>query len=399
MSKILYKGKWLFTGNENNEVIENFAMVTEGDRIIWIGKFSDEINESFDECINLGDVYVVPGFIDSHVHILCSRITNGIDYTHEGREAANIICRGAYNSKQLLKSGVVACRDLGAYNGYSLGIRDAINRGEILGPKIITCGHAICTTGGHGFEISYEADGIEEMRKYVRKVVKDGADVVKIMVSGGVNSPGPEPGPSEFTKEEIEVGIATAHGLGRKVAVHTHGNSAIRYCVEAGVDSIEHGVFMSEDIMDMMVQKGTYLVPTLCAPYYAVKEGMRLEPDNKDHAKSKEVMARHRNVLKRCSEKGVKIAFGTDAGSPYNPYEESAYEMVLMVEAGLTPLQALSAATKGSANLLGIEEELGTLEVGKKASFVCCKGNPLEDIGFVAKEKTVYLNNKKVNFE
>lgn len=397
MSKKVFEGKWLFTGGEEQKVIENFAMLVEDDKIVWVKeKENAEYDSDVEEVVNLGDAYVVPGFIDSHIHLFCSAMKESDDGSCPGRRTAEIICQGAKHAKELLKGGIVACRDLGAYKGYTLGIRDSINNGEIPGPRIIACGYAISTTGGHGYDISYECDGTDEMKKTVRQVVKDGADVVKLMVSGGVNSPGPEPGPSEFTEEEIRVGIETAHAWGRKVAVHTHGNSAIRYCVNAGVDSIEHGVYMTEDIMDQMVKQGTFFVPTLCAPYYAVAEGLRQEPDNPDHAKSKEVLGRHREVLKKCADKGVKIAFGTDAGAPFDPYEESPFEMVLMTEAGLTPLQALNAATKGSAELLGIDDEFGSLEAGKKASFVCCQGNPLEDINYVAKEKVVYLDGKKV---
>lgn len=397
MKKVAYVGKWLFTGDEKQSVIEDFVMMTEEGCILWIKSKDEAEKDPEAEYVELEKGYVVPGFIDAHVHLFCSEGDN-IKKKNEGQYTAHLICQGAMHARKLLQSGIVACRDLGAYKGYSLGVRDSINRGEIPGPKIITCGHAICTTGGHGYNISYEADGVCEVQKAVRRVIKEGADVVKMMVSGGVNSPGPEPGPCEFTKEEIRAGIETAHAWGRKVAVHTHGNTAIRNCVEAGVDSIEHGVFMSEDIMDMMVERGTYLVPTLCAPYYAVNEGMKQEPDNPDHAKSQEVLQRHRDMLKRCAEKGVPIAFGTDAGSPFDPYDEASYEMVLMTMAGLTPCQALTAATRGSADLLGISDEYGSLEKGKRASFVCLTKNPLEDIESVAQEKNVYLNGEKVIF-
>ena len=398
MKKIAYVGKWLFTGDEKLSIIEHFVMMTEGERILWV-KSSEEAEEDPEaEYVELEKGYVVPGFIDAHVHLFCSD-GDEIEKNNDGQYTAHLICQGVMHARQLLKSGIVACRDLGAYNGYTLGVRDSINRGEILGPNIIACGHAISTTGGHGYNISYEADGVSEVQKTVRRVIKEGADVVKFMVSGGVNSPGPEPGPCEFTKEEIRVGIETAHAWGRKAAVHTHGNTAIRNCVEAGVDSIEHGVFMTEDIMDMMAERGTYLVPTLCAPYYAVKEGMKQEPDNPDHAKSKEVLQRHRDMLKKCVEKGVPIAFGTDAGSPFDPFEEASYEMVLMTMAGLTPCQALTAATRGSADLLGIADEYGSLETGKRACFVCLQENPLENIECVAKIKDVYMNGKKVVFQ
>lgn len=394
--KTLYTGKWIYIGNKDGEILEDFAMLVEDGKIRWV-KPKDEVKAEDDQVqVDLGETYVVPGFIDSHIHLVSGSSLKGIHHINKGRLDANIVCKGVSNAQKLLNAGIVACRDAGAYEGYSLGIRDSINKGDILGPKIIACGHAISARGGHGFGIAYESDGVDSMRAAVRQVVKDGGDFVKIMVSGGVNSPGPEPGPCELTNEEIRVGIETAHTWGRKVAVHTHGNTAIKWCVEADVDSIEHGVFMTPDIMDMMKEKGTYFVPTLSAPYHAVREGIKAEPDNPDHEKSREVLQRHRDVLVDCVKNGVNLAMGSDAGSPYNPYEQSPYEMVLMVEAGLTPKQAIDAATKGSAELLGIDDSFGSLEEGKNASFLCLEGNPLENIEWVVGDKVLYLDGKKI---
>ena len=152
---------------------------------------------------------------------------------------------------------------------------------------------------------------------------------------------------------------------------------------------------MSDDIIDMMKENGTYFVPTLSAPFYAVNEGIKAEPDNPDHKKSRDILQRHRKVLKDCMEKGVNIAMGSDAGSPFNPYKKSPYEMILMVEAGLTPKQSLDSATKGSAKLLNIFDEFGSLEANKKASFLALEGNPLEDIKWVVGHKKIYVDGKE----
>lgn len=392
------RGKWLYTANEQDEIIDDFIMTVENGKITDIQADFNPGDEKLEETIiDLREYYIIPGFIDCHVHILIdAQIRNG-QRTEEGGKIANIICEGLDHVKKLYKAGVVACRDLGSYKGYVLGIRDAINQGLINGPRILACGHAICVTGGHGCEISYEIDGVDSMRKAVHQTIKDGADVIKLMASGGVNSPGPEPGPCELTKEEIQIGIETAHSMGRKVAAHAHGETAIKLCIEAGVDSIEHGVFMTEEIMDQMIEKDVFLVPTLCAPYYAVREGIRLEPDNLDHQKSKQVLKRHRQVVKRCSDKGVKIAMGTDAGCPFNPYEKVGYEIVLMVEAGLSPKAAIKAATAGGAELLGLDD-LGALAVGKSASFICLKQNPLDHIEAVDKVAKLFVDGEEVCF-
>lgn len=397
MRKVLYTGSTLFTANRSCEIIRDFALFVGDGRILWVGKRVDMEPVSDCETEDLHDVFVMPGLIDAHVHLISGSGNAGAQ-THlcESRAISAMICSGAAHAKELLKAGVVACRDLGSVGGYALGIRDSIDAGILAGPKIQACGHAVCATGGHGYEISHEIDGRDAMTHSIRKVVKDGADVVKIMVSGGVNSPGPEAGPCELTMGEIQAGVNAAHALGRKVAVHTHGNTAIRRCVEAGVDSIEHGVFMSEDIMDRMKEQGTFLVPTLSAPYYAVKEGLRSDPNNPDHQKSGEVMERHREVLKHCAQKGVKIAMGTDAGCPYNPYGGVPYEMVLMCQAGLTVEQALLAATRGGAELMGMSEEIGSIEIGKRAHFIVWKDNLLERIEAVTQPRAVYQNGIRV---
>jgi len=389
MAKTYYTGKRLFDGRQR---IEDFALLVEDGKLLYAGHRGDAPADA--ERVELEGT-VTPGLLDCHVHLI------GSDAAGEGtptpREMARLVCEGVYNANLLLSAGVVACRDLGSICGGSLGIRDAIDRGLVPGPKVLTTGLAIAVTGGHGGNIALQCDGADEVTKGVRTVIQAGADVVKIMASGGVNSPGPEPGPCELTEAEFAAGVEAAHAMGRKVAIHAHGNTAIRRGVWAGVDSVEHGVFMTEDIMDEMVRRGTYLVPTLSAPYYAVEEGLRREPDNPDHLRSRSVIQRHRDMLRRCSEKGVPVAFGTDAGNTYDPYEKAYFELTLMVEAGLTPLQAFTAATAGSADLMGLSGCLGTLEAGKDASFICwLDGDPLEDIRHVNGGRQVYLRGKPV---
>ena len=390
MSKVYYTGRKLFNGRE---IIENFALLAEDGKLLAVGRES-EVACPADAVRTPLEGVVTPGLIDCHVHLIGSDM-DGMDVSP--RATARLICEGLRNANLLLSAGVVACRDLGSIEGYSLGVRDAIDQGTVQGPKVQTTGLAVCVTGGHGGRIGLECDGADEIVKGVRTIIKNGADVVKIMASGGVNSPGPEPGPCELTEAEFSAGVEAAHAMGRKVAIHAHGNTAIRRGVWAGVDSVEHGVFMTEDIMDEMARRGTYLVPTLSAPYYAVEEGLRQDPDNPDHLRSKSVIQRHRDVLKQCAEKGVPIAFGTDAGNTFDPYDKANFELVLMVEAGLTPLEAFTSATVGAAALMGLADSLGTLEAGKNATFVCWQGgDPFEDIRSVTGRREIFLDGNKV---
>lgn len=391
MSRVYYTGKKLFDGRR---CIEDFAILAEGGKILAVGPRSETACPEDARRQQLEGV-VTPGLLDCHVHLAGADMAEGVQVSC--REMSRLVCEGLRNANLLLSAGVVACRDLGSVGGCALGIRDAIDQGVVPGPKVLATGLSISVTAGHGGGIAMQCDGPDEVRKGVRTIIRDGADVVKLMASGGVNSPGPEPGPCELTEAEFAAGVEAAHAMGRKVAIHAHGNTAIRRGVWAGVDSVEHGVFMTEDIMDEMARRGTYLVPTLSAPYYAVEEGLRADPGNPDHLRSKSVVQRHRDMLRRCSEKGVPIAFGTDAGNTYDPYDRAYFELVLMVEAGLTPLQAFTAATIGSADLMGLSGSLGTLEAGKNASFVCwLAGDPLEDIRCVTGEKKVYLDGRQV---
>ena len=308
MKKTYYTGELLFTGST---FVKDFVILTEDAKIASLGTRETIPCPPDAERVRLPGV-TTPGLIDCHVHLLCSDL---FIRSPTSAEIANMICCGVYHARQLLEAGVVACRDLGSVNGYALGLRDAICAGSIPGPLVQACGLAVCATGGHGGAIGLECDGADAMTRGVRQIVKAGADVVKIMVSGGVNSPGPEPGPCELTETELQAAVDAAHAMGRKVAIHAHGVTAIRRGIWCGVDSVEHGVFMSEEIMDEMRRRGAYLVPTLSAPYYAVEEGLRREPNNPDHLRSKSVVQRHRDMLKKCAERGVNIAFGTDAGN------------------------------------------------------------------------------------
>jgi len=392
MSKVYYTGRRLFDGRR---CVEDFAMLTEEGRILAVGPQAETACPA-DARRCLLEGVVTPGLLDCHVHLVSSDLAEEEPISH--REMARLVCQGLRNAHLLLSAGVVACRDLGSVRGCSLGIRDAIDQGIVQGPKVLAAGLSISVTAGHGGSIALQCDGPDEMRRGVRTVIRDGADVVKLMASGGVNSPGPEPGPCELTEAEFSAAVEAARAMGRKVAIHAHGETAIRRGVSAGVDSVEHGVFMTEDIMDEMARRGVYLVPTLSAPYYAVEEGLRADPGNPDHLRSRSVVQRHRDMLKRCSEKGVPIAFGTDAGNTYDPYEKAYFELVLMVEAGLTPLEAFTAATVGAADLMGLSGSLGTLEAGKNASFLCwLAGDPLEDIRRVTGGRTVYLNGRRID--
>jgi len=388
MKKYIFKE--VFNGCER---LFNQTVVADDGKIIWVGDSDSEDAKAYEnsETIDKSDKFAMPGLIDCHVHVA------SIDKKpQDAIEWAEVTVSAIHNMEKLLLAGVVACRDLGSCEGVTIGITKAQRDGLIKDvPLLVSAGRAITATGGHGFSIGIECDGAGEFIKGVRQTIKDGADIVKVMMSGGVNSPGDEPGPPEVNLDEIEAAVKEAHARGRKVAVHAHGNTAIKRSVLAGVDSIEHGVFNSEDVMEMMLEKGTWLVPTLSAPYYATEEGIRQQPDNPDHKKSKEVVQKHNKATLKAFDMGIPIASGTDAGCPFNPHERAFYELVLLHNIGIDTANVLKIATKNGAELLELDE-LGEIAVGKDATFITLEKSPFEDFAAIEGPKEIWIKGKKI---
>lgn len=386
----LYIFKELFNGEER---LLNQSIITDGEKIVWTGDSDSEEISTFtiSETIDMSDYFCMPGLIDCHVHLasIDRAPNNAIEWAQTTINAVDKL-------KKLMTAGVVACRDLGSCEGVTIGISNAQKCGELEGlPRLISAGKALTATGGHGYEIGVECDGVDEFTKGARLVIKEGADVVKVMMSGGVNSLGEEQGPPEVNQEEIDAAVREAHARGRKVAVHAHGNTAIRRSVLASVDSIEHGVFNSEDIMKLMIERGTFLVPTLCAPYYATVEGIRREPDNPDHKKSKEILKIHNQATFKAFSMGIPLAMGTDAGCPFNPHERAFYELVLLHDIGIDTADVLKIGTKNGAILLN-QDQLGMIAVGKEASFIALSKSPFEDFSAIEGPKDVWIKGTKV---
>lgn len=385
-----YLVKELFNGEKR---LFDQSIIIDGEHIIWTGLQRSKEIEAFSihKTIDLSDSFVMPGLIDCHVHLASHDLMpkNTIEWAEKTLESLE-------NLKKLAIAGVIACRDLGSIDGISIGITNAQKRGILKDtPMVLSAGRALTATGGHGYTIGLECDGVDEFIKGTRRVIKDGADIVKVMMSGGVNSPGEEPGPPEVNQEEIDAVVREAHSRGKKVAVHAHGNTAIKRSVLAGVDSIEHGVFNSKDVMEHMLEHKTWLVPTLSAPYYATLEGLRQEPDNPDHRKSKDIIQKHNEVTLLAFSMGIPLAMGTDAGCPFNPHEKAFYELVLLRNIGIEILDVLKMATKNSALLLG-QNQLGEILAGKEASFIALDCSPFDRFEVIEEAKQVWIKGTKI---
>lgn len=368
------------TGN----VTSNAFILIEGDRITAVG--TNVTIPTNAEVIDLSTRTVLPGFIDCHTHLTFDPSQMG--YSSLGISIPRSALTGARNARITLEAGFTTVRNVGAAGYSDIALRDAINAGDVPGPRIVASGPALGITGGHcdnnllapEFHHTDEgvADGVSNVMQKTREVIKYGADVIKFCSTGGVLSLGDDPKASQYTLDEMKAIVTEAHRLGRKVAAHAHGGDGIKLAVMAGVDSIEHGTYIDDEAVKMMKERGTYLVPTLYLGDWFLENYQRMGVPAQMAAKGKEVMPAARINIARAFAMGVPVAFGTDAA--VYPHGLNAREFAVYVKLGMTPLQAIQTATVHAAKLLGMEDRIGTLEVGKYADLVAVEGDPLKDV-------------------
>jgi imidazolonepropionase-like amidohydrolase len=388
-------------------VRKNVTVVVAGDRI-------ESIADGFtapgadDKVIDLKTATLLPGLMDMHVHL--DGQSSPTSYTEEFfLNPGDYALRAAFYANKTLLAGFTTVRNLGDSQNSTLALRKAVNAGWVPGPRVYTAGKALATTGGHAdptngknFELMGDPgplqgviNGPDEARKAVRQRYKDGVDLIKITATGGVLSLATNGQNPQFTDEEMKAIITTAHEYGLKVTAHAHGSEGMKRAILAGVDSIEHGTFMTDEVIALMKEHGTYYVPTLSAGKFVLEKAKipgYLPPVvvPKAIATGAAMIATFQHAL----QSGVKIAFGTDQGVA--PHGENAKEFIYMVEAGMPPMKAIQSATLEGAKLLGVEKDLGTVEAGKFADLVAVPGDPLADISvmtkvnFVMKAGTVY---------
>ncbi len=383
------------------KVISNPFILVEGDKIISIGQ-QNNLPKGI-TIIDLKDFTVLPGMIDAHTHPLIA--PDDYQLEHLRGSSASKALEGLKRVQDLLLAGWTTLRVAGdADVGYAhLEIRNAINKGLFIGPRIYGAGHYISVTGGGGDInfLSYEqpviadgliADGPDELQKAVRTEIKNGSDWIKLLVTGAFMSVGDNPQNVHFSPEELKVAVEEAARRGVPVMAHAHATEGIKQAVKAGVRSIEHGSYIDEEAMDLMIKHGTYLIPTLTIGLYFEE----MISDSKSLTKAVELSKKSRagvyESMKLAVKKGVKIGVGSDYVG--FPPEFSARKFAELVTLGMTPMQAIQAGTKVNAELLNKDKEIGTIEVGKLADLIAVKGDPLKDLSELQRVKFVMIGGK-----
>lgn len=393
----LYKNFTLIDGKGGQPIKDSWFLV-EDEKIVKIGQgggYGQEGDENL-ELVDLQGKTVMPGLINCHVHITMDPVADPSVLLMGQETDASLTIKGVRNLKKHLRAGTTYFRDLGAPNFIDLDLKKAVDEGLIEGPEFLTAGKCITMTGGHGWFMGREADGVDEVMKATREQLKAGVDVIKVMATGGVMTPGVEPGSPQLSQEEMTAAVIEARKVGKKVATHAQGTEGIKNAVLAGVDSVEHGIFLDDKVIELMVERGVYLVPTLSAPYFIVENGIEAGIPEYAVKKAKYVAESHKKSFQNAYKAGVKIAMGTDAGTPFNGHDKAPFELKLMVEAGMTPMDALVASTKTAAELLGIEKEYGSLEEGKFADFLVLDENPLENLDTLFRINQIYKKGRLV---
>ena len=393
-------GATLIDGN-GGEPIANSAVYVKGDKIAWAGGVADLPAEAQDaKQYDVSGKWLMPGLIDAHIHVCYNGSESVFALLEKHRD--DLVLEAVDICKRTLSHGVTTIRDVGGEKYIEMSLRNAINRGFIEGPRMKLSGRVISMTGGHAHFIAREADGPDEMRKAAREQIKAGADLVKLMATGGSATPGQDIHASQLTVDEIKAVTEVAHMMGRTVAAHCHGTGGIRNCMLGGVDSIEHGTYLDDETADMMVANGASLVLTLGAGNPDL-ESYPLSPVQQADAERRRPMIEQgvkqiRKTIALARSKGIFLGIGTDAGgNPLAPHHFSmARELELLVENDLTAIDAISIATRNNAKVIGWEDEIGTVEAGKYADLLLINGDPLVDIRNVRDIAAVFKGGKKV---
>jgi imidazolonepropionase-like amidohydrolase len=386
-------------------VLEQQVVLIVGERIEKVGSAKEIQVPAGATVIDLGSATLLPGLIDAHVHLTGDPEQSG--YKSLGISVPRQTLTGAKNARVTLEAGFTTVRNVGAASYSDVALRDAINAGEIPGPRMLVSGPALGSTGGHcdenllAPEFAHHdegvADGVPAVLAKTREVIKYGADVIKFCASGGVFSKGDLPSTEQYSPAEMSALVEEAHRQGRKVAAHAHGAQAITDAAKAGVDSIEHGSLIDGEGIRTMKEHGTYLVADIYNDDFILGLGKQYGFTDEMLEKERMVGQQQREGFRKAAQAGVKIAYGTDAG--VYPHGGNAKQFAYMVKYGLTPMQAIQSATVNAADLLGWSDRVGSIEPGKFADLIVVESDPLKDITVLERIKFVMKGGQIVKNE
>jgi len=389
---IIFRNGRVIVGN--GEVIENGTVAVDEKLIAFVGPAKRFPSSKKGRVFDIGRKTLLPGLIDAHVH-LCLDGSPDPMISASRDSIPELTLKAAHHASQTLEAGITTVRDLGGKDYIDIAIRDGIESGLLWGPRMICSGRLICMTGGHGWQFGREANGVDEVREAVREQLKAGVNLIKLMATGGIMTKGVDPGSTQFTLEELIAGVEEARKAGRRTASHAQGTEGIKNSIWAGIDSIEHGIFLDNEAIELMREMKIFFIPTLSAPYQIVKAGTKRGVPSFAVEKSQLVMKTHWQSVRKAHKAGLSIAMGTDAGTPFNCHGENLKEMELLVKAGLTPMEAIVATTKTASEVLGLEKKIGTLEKGKLADLLVVDGDPLKDMKLLQKKDKILVIMKE----
>jgi imidazolonepropionase-like amidohydrolase len=416
-SKPVPKATYLLVGRlfdaTSDKVRENMVIAVEDDRIKSVASAADLKIPPGANVVDLSQATVLPGLIDCHTHLgsRADRYNEIYDFKHTPFDHA---FSGVVNARKTLEAGFTSVRDVGSDPFLAVDLRNSINEGYLVGPRIVASGPGISITGGHGDLNNYSpqtrvmmfpderdysiADGVDQIRHVIRAQVKYSVDVIKIMSTGGVLSRGDNPGAPQYTLDELKAAADEAHMAGRKIASHAHGAQGIKNAILAGIDSIEHASLIDDEGIRLAREHGTYLVMDIYNDDYLINEAPKYGLPTENIEKEKMVGRLQRENFQKAFQAGVKMAFGTDAG--VYPHGDNAKQFFYMVKYGMTPAQAIRSATANAADLIGRAKDVGTIEAGKYADIIAVNGDPMSDVRalehveFVMKGGVVYKDTR-----
>ena len=371
----------------HDEPVEKGYVWISGSRIKEVGSGDPQTPEA--KRIDVRGGTVLPGLIDCHVHLVWDGSPDPASMIR-GLSESRIALWAYRNAVKTLDCGITTVRDLGSPGHTVLDVAHMVKTGTLVGPNIVCAGPALCMTGGHGHYMSHEVDGVEQLRAAARWVMREGADLVKVMASGGIYTEGEKVGSPQYTVEEMKAAVEEAHKRERHVAAHAEGLAGIRNALDAGVDTIEHGIFADEDCLRRMKGKGIPVIPTM-----AVMRRLASDPRIPAFAqeKARPVTDAHIAMLRRAVKLGVMVATGTDAGSPCSPPDVYFQELEIMAEAGMAPMEIIRSSTSVAARSIR-RPDLGTLESGKQADVLVVAGNPLERLADIRNTRGVVVKGE-----